>query len=448
MVPIRIKRGYNINLTGAPHGDICHLARPSRVAVLPHKIRFVRPKLAVSQGDHVDVGDVLFQDKRRPNLVFLSPGGGAIERVNFGPRRVIESIVIDLDESETHRRFEKVDEAALRRMDQAELVDIIIKGGLWPLIRSLPFRDIASPDEKPPCIMVTLGSKEPFSPNPEVYLNGHSDLFAFGLRILGKLAEDRLIVASCEETIPQLNGLGEFLTHAVKGAYPAHDAGVLSYYTKTTATENRAWYVSGQDVLLLAALLRTGQYPTERTMVVAGPMAKQTRHIHTRLGVPLSMLAPEEDDGTATRYVVGGVLTGYKSDRNSFMGFYETALNLLPEGDSREFLSLFRPGVDKPSFSRTFLSAFHRKPLSHDCNVHGGPRACVGCNHCMAVCPVDILPQLTYKSILSDDIERALAHGLLDCVECGLCSYVCPSKIELSKTLIEAKASYYREQTQ
>ena len=65
--------------------------------------------------------------------------------------------------------------------------------------------------------------------------------------------------------------------------------------------------------------------------------------------------------------------------------------------------------------------------------------------HCADICPVNILPQMAYKSILTEEVEEALALGLLDCVECGLCSYVCPSKIELSQTLITAKADYAKE---
>jgi Na+-transporting NADH:ubiquinone oxidoreductase subunit A len=65
--------------------------------------------------------------------------------------------------------------------------------------------------------------------------------------------------------------------------------------------------------------------------------------------------------------------------------------------------------------------------------------------HCADVCPVDILPQMAFKAILAEEIEEALQHGLLDCVECGLCSYVCPSKIELSQTFKTAKAAYAKE---
>jgi Na+-transporting NADH:ubiquinone oxidoreductase subunit A len=52
---------------------------------------------------------------------------------------------------------------------------------------------------------------------------------------------------------------------------------------------------------------------------------------------------------------------------------------------------------------------------------------------------------LTYKAVLAGEVEESLAHGLLDCVECGLCSLVCPSKIELIKALREAREKFYEE---
>jgi Na+-transporting NADH:ubiquinone oxidoreductase subunit A len=128
------------------------------------------------------------------------------------------------------------------------------------------------------------------------------------------------------------------------------------------------------------------------------------------------------------------------------MGFYETSLLVIPEGDEKEFFGFIRPGFDKPSRSRAFLSHFNQSPFPMDCNRHGEDRACVNCGFCAEVCPVDILPQFTYKSILVEEIEEALDHGLLDCVECGLCTYVCPSKIELFDVLTNTKKAYYVEQ--
>lgn len=233
----------------------------------------------------------------------------------------------------------------------------------------------------------------------------------------------------------------------MSGAYPALDSGVAVYHTKTDTKENRSWFLDGQDLVMLGELLRSGKYPTDRIMVVAGTMARQRRYVKARIGVPLADLARSAGlmEG-ACRYVVGGLLTGFKSGSGGFMGFYEDALNLIPEGAHREFLALFRPGYRKPSYSRTFLSVFNKKPLASDTGTHGDLRACISCNHCPPVCPVEILPQLAYKCILADDVDGALARGLLDCVKCGPCSYVCPSKIDLAGALKEARRTYYEEQ--
>ncbi len=50
-----------------------------------------------------------------------------------------------------------------------------------------------------------------------------------------------------------------------------------------------------------------------------------------------------------------------------------------------------------------------------------------------------------FKAVAADEIEEALALGLLDCVECGLCSFVCPAKIEISDLLKTAKEAYSKE---
>jgi Na+-transporting NADH:ubiquinone oxidoreductase subunit A len=142
---------------------------------------------------------------------------------------------------------------------------------------------------------------------------------------------------------------------------------------------------------------------------------------------------------------VGGLFTGYTGSAAAHLGLYETSLTLVPEGDDAEFLALFRPGIAKPTYSRLFLSRVRSDPLVFDCNRRGGVRACIGCMHCADVCPVDILPQMAYKAVLAEEVEESLEHGLLDCTECGLCSYVCPSKIELTEVLKKAKAAYARE---
>lgn len=320
----------------------------------------------------------------------------------------------------------------------------MMRGGCWGLFRVLPFGDIPDQATEPPSIIVDIDSKEPFQPFPEVFLHGHEDLFRFGVNILKKLSKN-VHIAATDQHGPTLH-LKDMLTHVVKGPYPAGGPGVLLYHTKQQPEENRAWAITGQNLLLLAGLLKNGSYPTERIMVVAGSSAKERHHILTRIGVPLRLLAGESPDGPdRVRFITGGIFNGYPSEMNSYIGFLETALIILPEGDDRELFGFARPGLGKPSHSRAFLSALRKAPLAMDCGQHGEVRACINCGYCADVCAVDILPQYALKSILAGEVEETLAHGLLDCVACGLCTYVCPSKIDICAGLQKARIAYYYE---
>jgi len=444
MVSVNIKKGFDLKITGAPSNALETLDKPSHVAVLPEKIPFIKPRLKVQVKDRVKVGTPLFEDKRNPDIKFLSPGGGEVARIDFGPRRVIREIVIRLDESEKHEIFDQVRLQEIESLTREELVKALMHGGLWPFLRALPFRDIADPDKTPPALFVCLDSLEPFQPQAEVYLNGDVELFRFGLKVLKRLSP--LVYTTAAQTNQALRTmLNGDITHTYKGAYPAHDPGALLYRIKKAPEENAAWYIYGQDVLHLARFFREGRYPIDRIVSLGGSSLITRKHFKTRAGVPLRHLVRKSEIKGPVRYIVGGLFSGCHGEADGYMGFYETALNVLPLPNEPELLAFSRPGYNKLSYSNTFLSSLRSTALNGDCNMHGEERACVNCGYCSDVCPVDILPQFTLKSLLVDEIEEALAHGLLDCVQCGLCTYVCPSKIELADTLTRFKASYYKE---
>ena len=441
---IRVKKGHNLNIAGQPGSDIEVLGKPDRVAVLPERIPFIKPRLLVSKWNRIKIGTPLFEDKRNPDIIFLSPGSGIVESIKHGKRRVITEIVIGLDENESEESFEALSTTEVKTASRDKLITLLLKGGLWPLIRSLPFRDIAEPETIPPSIIVSLDSMDCFIPSSEFYLSENEDLFLFGLNILRRLTETVSVSAMDNLKLP--DALKETVTHTVSGKYPADDPGVMLYHTKKTSKENNAWYINGQDVLLIASLIKNGRYPIEKLYAIAGSGAAVKRFVKARIGAPVSQLAGQQDPDTKKlRFVSGGTLRGYTVPYNSYMGLYESSLNLMPEGDEEEFFGFVRPGFKRQSYSKTFLSFFNKSAIDMSCNMHGELRACINCGTCETVCQVDICPQFAFKCIEADETEEALAHGLLDCVECGLCTYVCPSKIDLNQKFKDAKAAYYKE---
>jgi Na+-transporting NADH:ubiquinone oxidoreductase subunit A len=143
--------------------------------------------------------------------------------------------------------------------------------------------------------------------------------------------------------------------------------------------------------------------------------------------------------------ITTGYFNGRPIDPESHMGFFENTLNIIHDNKEEELLGFIRPGLSKPTVSRTFLSCLTRIPKDFDANIHGEERACINCGYCTNICPVDLAPSFIYKALLSDDIEDALSYGLLDCARCGLCSYACPSKIELTQILSTGMDAYYKD---
>ncbi|MBL7130455.1 MAG: electron transport complex subunit RsxC [Candidatus Omnitrophica bacterium] len=64
---------------------------------------------------------------------------------------------------------------------------------------------------------------------------------------------------------------------------------------------------------------------------------------------------------------------------------------------------------------------------------------CIRCGRCIEYCPVGLMPSLINLATLKEDWELAKIYGALDCIECGVCSYVCPSKIDLVQSIKYAK---------
>ncbi|OYD15653.1 electron transport complex subunit RsxC [candidate division WOR-3 bacterium JGI_Cruoil_03_44_89] len=54
--------------------------------------------------------------------------------------------------------------------------------------------------------------------------------------------------------------------------------------------------------------------------------------------------------------------------------------------------------------------------------------ACIKCSRCVDVCPMRLLPTSILAFIERGDFSTAKELGVLDCMECGSCEYVCPAR--------------------
>ena len=128
-----------------------------------------------------------------------------------------------------------------------------------------------------------------------------------------------------------------------------------------------------------------------------------------------------------------------------------TTVVALLEDKEGELASFVRPGFKKDSYSRTCLSFLfneNSKIFQKECgtNLHGEHRPCIFCGFCEELCPVGIIPHLLFHYVKNDVIdETLLKYKIFNCIECNLCSYVCPSKIPLAQFIKEGKAKLLDE---
>lgn len=58
-------------------------------------------------------------------------------------------------------------------------------------------------------------------------------------------------------------------------------------------------------------------------------------------------------------------------------------------------------------------------------------KPCIKCARCVDHCPMGLLPTVLAKLVKAEKWEMLGDFNIMDCIECGCCSYVCPSKIPI-----------------
>ena len=67
--------------------------------------------------------------------------------------------------------------------------------------------------------------------------------------------------------------------------------------------------------------------------------------------------------------------------------------------------------------------------------------ACIGCGRCVRACPMNLNPALISRVVDANDVKAAEDAHVMDCIECGACSFGCPAYRTITQSCRRAKAS-------
>jgi Na+-transporting NADH:ubiquinone oxidoreductase subunit A len=440
MEKIKISKGFTPRLAGLPDTSLITLPTPATIGLSAMDIPYIRPKLLVKENEQVKTGTPLFFDKRDDTIQYVSPGTGTIKKILFGERRRLQEVVIALDTAEEFIQFEPVPRSNLKEIAKQELIQRLKQGGLWQSLRQFPAKDTADSSHTPAMIIVSLNGNDLFSPHPGILMAREREAFEFGLDLLKRFSH-RIIVTARQSSLERLEPVKAHITHQVADTYPAWDPGVVLFRLKKSIEENTAWTITADHLVMMGNFLLTGRYPTQK-IVTLTKKGDQKPHLLIRQGAPIKTLTGNFHWDSL---ITTGQFNGRIADPDGHLGFFENTLNIIDNVAEEELFGFIRPGSDKTSVSRAFLSSFSKGPKQVDCTLHGEERACINCSYCENICPNDLMPNFIMKALHSDEIESALEYGLLDCCRCGLCSYTCPSKIELTKILSHGMDAHYKD---
>ncbi len=395
-----------------------HLGKPSLPDVkegqrVVRGQRIARPDGFMSVSMHAPADGVVRRIALTPTIsgrmvpgIFLEPTAGSTQEVAQGPPCPVESAE---------------PEAILAAIQEAGLVGL--GGAAFPTHVKLKV-----PDDKPVDTLIVNGAEcEPYlTTDHRVMLEQREDVL-LGIRYLLKVTGASRAIVAIEANKPDAaahlrdgvppdlpasievlqvkypQGAEKMLITALlgrevpSGGLPL-DAGALCINVATSAEIGR--------------LLPKGRGIQERVITITGPAVQHKGNYRIPIGTPLRFLLEQ----VGVREDVNRVFLG-----GPMMGAAAPSLDVsITKGTS---------GV--VAFTDTEAERTHRKVYP-----------CIRCGYCVDACPMFLNPAQLGALARNEEYEHmAGEYNLMDCFECGCCSFVCPSHIPLVQQFRFAKAA-------
>jgi electron transport complex protein RnfC len=452
---LSFKGGYRFRgFQGAPTDELVEIPLPPKtfVPIGSAGTAVVKP------GDQVTAGQTVVQSDTGPHRQTVSPVGGTVAAVSD------ELIEVECNGDHTWSPVEGAS-AEWQDLSTDKIEDILLQtGSCCAVPGGIPTRHNTSalaPGDVHKIVVHDSGS-EVYTASVAVLMQDRdaSHLVA-GLAVLQKMyskAACHVVLGAESKALLQelatLNANGGAVVHTGSPKYPQHLESVLlgslfddAVSHDASAADYGALVMDVQALLQIRDAVILGKPNIDRVVALAGPGFTTNPHVRVRVGTPVEHVTGSRINlARISRIVCNSVMTGVQlADTAAPIGFDCTALIAIPMAGP-EFLPFAKPGFRSDSFSFSFVSSLVRLPKTLDDNIHGEERACIGCGYCEEACPVGILPYSLHRYVQRNIIdEKLVRYGAFRCIDCNLCTYVCPSKIPLARLISDGKQALLDE---
>lgn len=436
---ITLRKGLDINLVGKPQETLATAPMASEYALSPLDFEGVTPKLLVKAGDRVKAGTALFFNKFNERVLFTSPVSGTVSAINRGEKRKVLSVTVTPDSVQEYETFTVPSPAKASR---EEIVELLLRSGLWPMLIQRPYGIIANPAETPKAVFISAFDSAPQAPDYNFVLKNEEKNLQTGIEVMRKLTPGHVhlsMFAGHEGAMPKLKGVE---LHTFAGKHPVGNVGVQIHHIDPINKGDLVWTVNIQDLAIIGRLFNEGKVDMTKIIAVAGSEIEHPQYVRVIGGAKVDSIVAgnvkAQKEGDSVRFISGNVLTGTKTSPEGFLGFYANQLTAIPEGNKYELLGWAMPRFKKFSVSRAYFSWLcPRKAYDLDTNMNGGERPFVVTGLYEQYLPMDIYPMYLLKACLAGDIDKMENLGIYEVTEedFALCEFVDPSKTDIQQII-------------
>lgn len=439
---IRIKKGLNIPLEGAATGKAVEDTATRLAAIVPDDFPGYTWKVAVKAGDSVKKGSTLLFAKEDPRLCLTSPLCGSVKEISRGERRKIMFVSVEADGKNLEEEFS-------HDKGRESIMEILLRSGLFAMMRQRPFDTVPSTGTTPRDIFITAFDTAPLA--VDMITEAELSDLEEGIKALSTLTSGKVYLS-----VRKGSGITSHTAETVEfeGPHPAGNTGTQIAAIAPVNKGETVWTLDAATAARIGRLVSTGKADYLTVVALTGAEMREPHLVRSIIGASLHTLLEgqlKSGDGKI-RVISGNVLTGQMvNSHDGFLRYPYRQITAIPEGDDAdEFMGWASMNPKKYSVKKTF-PAFLRglsKPFSFDARVKGGHRAMILSGEYDKVFPMDIYPEYLIKAIMAKDIERMEQLGIYEVApeDFALPEFVDTSKIELQK-LVREGLDYLRKET-
>jgi Na+-transporting NADH:ubiquinone oxidoreductase subunit A len=438
---IRIKKGLDIPIAGRPDQSVYAGPPISHVALCGPDYAGLKPKILVSEGDPVGLGQPLFVDKRDPAVPYCSPGRGTVTAINRGSRRALESVVVRLEDTGVEdTRFDALSVRQIQALGREQAVGRLQDSGLWTVFRTRPFNRVPLSSSIPRSIFVTAIDTRPLCADPQIVIAGKSDEFANGLRVVSLLTPGPVYLCTKPGWEVETPDLERLRPVEFSGPHPAGLAGTHIHHLDPVGAGRQVWHIGYQDLIAIGNLFSNGTIDTRRVIALGGDCVDEPRLVSTRQGASTEELLPGSVRNLKDcRVISGSVLDGRTAGGGlAFLGRYHNQVSVIREAGERRLFGW--TGLVSRGFTAATVplkKSGQNSKLAFSTAQNGRFSGMIPLRVFEKVTPLDILPSPLFRALMVKDTDQAQALGCLELDEedLALCSFVCPAKYDYGAVL-------------